>query len=503
MGTATPAVHSRASRPFLELRAFLEHLEASGRLHRVCKPVDKDWELACIARWALECTAEVDAYAILFEKIRNHTQSVVVNLYPNAESYAAALGTTSDALLQCWSTAMQCPLKPVLVGSAPAQQVLHKDSDVNLLALPAPVWTPGLDAGPYLSAASVITKDPETGVQNVGIYRMQIHDATHAGLAFASKSQHGAIHLEKYAKLGEPMPIAAIVGAPPAVTFASAAKVVYGFDELGIAGALSGTPLEVVRASTVDLLVPAWAELVIEGYVRPEASRTEGPFGEVLGYLSDAAPAAVVEVTAITHRCQPVHCGFVQQLPPSDGHLVMELGALGPLWFYLTRKFGLQGIRNMAIARGSAAFSVLIVQIDDRQTVDICRAAQAIARFGLGQKFIYFVDQDVDIRDTETINWVLSTRVDPQRDIHFIDNVRTFQSDPSTMARAAEQEKEPGTPPYDSSIAVVNATLRCAAPKVCLPEAALMKRTRSEWEQTGLPALNTRKRLERLLDIYR
>src|ERR1700690_814755 len=210
---------------FLDLGSFLIHLEQCGRLHRVRKSVDKDWELACIARWAMESTADKDAYAILFEQVQDHSVPVVVNLYSTPEMYAAALGIQSENILQHWTRCLERPSSPTRVDSAPVQEIVHSGSDVDLLSIPAPVWTPGRDSGPYLSAASVITKDPETGIQNMGIYRMQIHDSTHAGLCFGSPMQHGAIHLRKYSERRQPMPVAAVIGAAPAVTFASAAKV--------------------------------------------------------------------------------------------------------------------------------------------------------------------------------------------------------------------------------------------------------------------------------------
>ncbi len=491
------------SAPFLELGSFLQYLEHSGHLRRVTKPVDKDWELACIARWALESTSENEAYAILFEHVLNYSIPVAVNLYPSPDVYASALGIqSSDDLLEYWAKSLQRFCKPALVDSAPVQEVVHAGTHANLLSLPAPVWTPGRDSGPYLSAASVITKDPETGIQNMGIYRMQIHDSTHAGLSFGSHSQHGAIHLRKYAKLQKPMPVAAVLGAPPAVTFASAAKTAYGVDELEIAGALVGSSLEVVRGKTVDLLVPARAECVIEGLIWPESDRMEGPFGEVLGYMSGAQPAPTVNVTAITHRTSPVHHGFVQQLPPSDGHLVMEFGFLGPLWFYLTRKLGLKGVRNLAIARGSAGLSILIVQIERSLSADSWHIGRAMAKFNLGQKFIYLVDDDVDIRDQDTLNWALSTRVDPDRDIEFIHDFPTYQYDPSTLARAAKDSRELGSPPFPSSLAIVNATVRCRAPEISLPSPSFMFKALKDWSATGLPPLTARRRLEVLLKTH-
>jgi 2,5-furandicarboxylate decarboxylase 1 len=491
-----------AQAPFLNLASFLAHLEQIGRLQRVSKPVEKDWELACLARWALESTPEQNSYALLFENVKGHSAPVAVNLFSTVEMYAEALGVSSDGLLELWAKALDRPLKPVEVANGPVFEVIHTGSQINLLEIPAPVWTPGRDGGPYLSAASVITKDPDNGIHNVGIYRMQVHDATHVGLSFAGRLQHGAIHYAKYSKRKQPMPVAAVIGAPPVFSFAAAAKTAYGVDEMNIAGGLAGTPLEVVRGKTVDLLVPAHAECVIEGFLHPGTERTEGPFGEVLGYLAESSPAPVMEITAIYHRTAPIHHGYVQQMPPSDGHIVMEMGFLGPMWHHITRKLGLKGIRNLAIARGAASLAMLVVQIEKAHVSQSAEIGRALAKFNLGQKFIYLVDEDIDIRDQDTLNWALSSRVDPERDIEFVKDFPTFQYDPSTISRAAKEGKELGSPPYPSSIAIVNATVKCEIPEISLPGKSVMHTALDNWKETGLPAITPRKRLETLLNTH-
>ncbi len=487
---------------FLDLGSFLIHLEQCGRLHRVRKSVDKSWELACIARWAMESTADKDAYAILFEQVQNHSMPVVVNLYSTPEMYAAALGIQSEDILEHWTRCLESPSGPTRVDSAPVQEIVHLGPDADLLSIPAPVWTPGRDSGPYLSAASVITKDPETGIQNMGIYRMQIHDATHAGLCFGSQMQHGAIHLRKYSERRQPMPVAAVIGAAPAVTFASAAKVGYGVDELSIAGALAGSSLEVVRGKTVDLLVPARAEYVIEGLVHPDSAREEGPFGEYLGYVSGVAPAPVVEVTAITHRPAPLHHGFVQQLPPSDGHLVMEMGVLGPLWFGVKHKLRVRGIRDLAIARGSAGLSILVAQIEKAHVSESAHIGRVLAKFNSGLAFIYLVDEDIDIRDQDTLNWALSSRVSSPHDIEFVKGFPAFQRPPSSTSSVVKEREEFGPGDLPSSVAIVNATLKHAMPAISLPDSSFMLKALENWDETGLPPITPRKRLGRLLRTH-
>lgn len=447
----------------------------------------------------MESGPDPEAYAILFENVKNYSYPVAVNLFNTPEIYAAALNSTPDQILEHWAKSLERPISPITIDSAPVQEIVNFESNVDLRSVPAPVWTPGRDAGPYLSAANVITKDPETGVQNMGVYRMQIHDCQHAGLYFGGKVQHGAMHLRKYADRRQAMPIAAVVGVAPAVTFASAAKLPYGIDELSIAGALAGSGIEVVRAKTVDLLVPARAECVIEGFVHPDTTRSEGPFGEYLGYVNASAPAAVVEVTAITHRRAPVHHGFVQQMPPSDGHLVMEMGVLGPLWFSLTRKLKVKGIRNLAIARGSAGLSILVAQIEKAHVPESGHIGRLLAKFNSGQKFIYLVDEDIDIRDQDTLNWALSSRVAFPQDIEF---VKSFASSRSNESRALAGEGQELVPsPAAPSVAIINATTKVAMPELSLPCASLMSRVKQNWAETGLPPLKPRKRLETLLRI--
>ena len=496
--TDADAAH-RASAPFLDLRSFVTFLERSGRLHRVTKSVDKDWELACIARWALESTVEKDAYAILFERVGKRSTPVVVNLYLTPEIYASALGIRAEEIFERWARALEHPRQPVEVRSAACQDLVLLGSEADLLSVPAPVWTPGRDGGPYLSAANVITKDPETGIQNMGIYRMQIHDSRHAGLYFGGKLQHGAIHLRKHAERKEAMPVAAAIGVAPAVTFASAAKLAYGIDELAIAGGLAGCSLEMVRGKTVDLLVPARAECVIEGFVRPELTRMEGPFGEYLGHVNGAAPAAVVEITAITRRAAALHHGFVQQMPPSDGHLVMEIGTLGPLWFNLTRKLGVKGIRNLAIARGSAGLSILVAQIERACASESSRIGRLLAKFNSGQKFIYLVDEDIDIRDQETLNWALSSRVNAPQDVAFVESFSSHRSTSSPSALSQGEQLVPAVP--SSSVVVINAMSKGPMAELSLPDPSMMCKILDDWAETGLPPLCQRKRGRRFLGM--
>lgn len=480
-----------------DIRELIQRLEAAGRLHRVACPVDKDTELACIARWAMESASEHELYGMLFENITGHSVPVAVQLYATHAMYASALGVESDNLLTHWNAALENPRPPAPVQNGPVHQVVETEPDLN--RIPIPTWTPGRDSGPYIPSAAVITKDAESGVQNLATYRIQVQGPRHLGVFFGSRLQHGAMHHAQWTKKGQPTPIALVIGAEPAVSFAAAAKTAYGIDELTIAGGLAGSPVEVVRCQTVDLLVPARAEYVIEGVIRPGQTAMEGPFGEALGYMNDAAPAPQMEVTCICHRSDPIFHGIVQQVPPSEGHVVMEMGVLGPLWHYITRKLGLAGIRDLAIAPGAAGVATLVVQVEKGSVEKADSIGRILAKLNFGQKMIVLVDEDVDIRDPQTLAWALSARVDPSRDISLIDATKTFQLDPAVMHRAEKDGLNLSEPPYTCSLAVVNATVRCDAPALSLPKADPMQKVLERWRETGLPAIRPRPRLERML----
>lgn len=180
----------------------------------------------------------------------------------------------------------------------------------------------------------------------------------------------------------------------------------------------------------------------------------------------------------------------------------MEMGVLGPLWYYLTRKLRLEGLSDMAIARGSAGVATLVVQLRRNRKTDAAAIGHTLAKMNFGQKFIYLVDEDIDVRDPEAVNWAISSRVDPQRDIRLIDGINTFQLDPSVVARSRADGVGLAEPPYPSSLAVVDATIKTKVPEISIPGASWMEAVRKRWDEFQLPPLLPRRRLQRLLDTH-
>jgi len=455
-----------------------------------------------VARWVIESVPDGDQFAIQFDNVKGFQDPVVVGLYSSRDLYATALETSPEHILSRWAAALQQPIEPRTTTSGPVKEIVRTGATIDLDDLPVPVWTPQRDSGPYIPSAAVITKDPETGIQNMGVYRLEVQSRDRLGLFFGTDRQHGAIHYAKHCRRNEPMPVALVIGGPPAVQFAAAAKTAYGVDELEIAGGLLGSPIDVVPCETVDLLVPAQAEYVIEGLVSPFDRFTEGPFGEALGYMNPAAPAPAIRVTAICSRQRPIFHGYVQQLPPAEGHVVWEMGALGCLWHYVRDKLGLADIRDLAVVRGSAGLSMLAVQLALDRQVDPEQVALVFSEIRFGQKFVLIVDEDIDIHDLETVQWALTTRVDPARDVRIINDVETFQLDPSVLAGLSAQGEEVAPPPYSSSMMVIDATVKCDTPEISLPPKGPMDAARDRWDDYGLPPLGPRDRLVRLLSHH-
>lgn len=263
-------------RTYTNLREHLEKLEQKGLLVRVTRPINKDTELHPLVRWQFRSNIpESERKGFLFEQVvdakgKQYDFPVAVGVLASSpQIYAEGLQCRVEEIASKWEAAMAGPVETVTVDSGPVQEVVRIGDDLNAVGkgldeLPVPISTPGFDNAPYTTCSHWFTKDPETGIQNAGNYRGQLKGPRKIG-CYNQGGQHLTLHLQKYKEKGVPMDAALVVGGPPVVSYATVQKVPYGVDEMTVAGALSGGPIHMVRCKTVDLLVPAEAELVIEG----------------------------------------------------------------------------------------------------------------------------------------------------------------------------------------------------------------------------------------------
>ena len=266
------------------------------------------------------------------------------------------MGKPVEEIGQAWIDAVAHPIPPVRVTSAPCQEVVIKGDELRkpdggLKLLPVPISTPGFDAAPYFTATLCVTKDPESGIQNMGTYRAGLKATDRLGVRMASRigGAGGYQHWLKHRKLKTPMPIAIVVGCAPVVTFTGPQKLAIDMDEMGVAGALAGEPIRTVKCVTVDLDVPADSEIVIEGLIDPELLEPEGPFGESHGYIALEDYNMSMQVTAITHKKKPVFVSIISQVTPSESSVIKKV-AYEPMFLsHLRDQLGIKGIRAVSL----------------------------------------------------------------------------------------------------------------------------------------------------------
>ncbi len=305
------------NRKYPDLHEHLDALKKAGLLLTVDRQIDKDAEMHPLVRWQYVGGIEHDERrAFLFTNVvdgkgRKYKFPVVVGaLAANPAVYLQGMQCAAEDVEKRWSDAMAHPIAPCVVDKAACQEVIIegdalKGEGNGLDSLPIPVSTPGFDSAPTLTATNVITKDPESGIQNHGTYRAALKSSNRLVVRMATRSggAGGYRHYQKHQARGDKeMPCAIVLGCPPAVAYVAPMKLPIDLDEIGVAGGLVGAPINVVKARTVDLLVPAEAEIVIEGFVDTEYVEPEGPFGESHGHIALEEFNMPMRVTAITHR---------------------------------------------------------------------------------------------------------------------------------------------------------------------------------------------------------
>jgi UbiD family decarboxylase len=382
-----------------------------------------------------------------------------------------------DAIHAKWMTALTSPIEPVLVATGPCKQNIKRGKDVDLLNFPVPIWTPGQDGGAYLSAGAVVQKDPDTGIQNTGVYRGMIKSANRIGL-LVQPAKHSGVILQKYEAANKPMPIAIVIGPPPHLGMTSVGRVPYGVDEMAVAGALGGRAMEVVKCETVDLVVPAHAEMVIEGIVQPHVREAEGPFGEFYGHMGPIAQSPIIEVTAITYRDGTIHQGFQEQMPPSEGSCIKDI-AMESILLSALRQCGIPGVLD-AYVHPMSCQSHVVVKIKPQ----FPSHAKAVysgcwATYPNRAKQVIVVEDDCDIYDDNDVQWHVATRVQPDRDLTIWEKGTGLPLDPSMPKEMAI---------YSGKIGI-DATRKHAYPPRSVPPAEKMKEVLAKWSEYGLPPL--------------
>ena len=493
--------------PPLDFQEHLARLEAEGLLVRVDRAINKDTELHPLVRWQFQGgLREGERRAFLFTNVidgqgRRYDVPVAVGaLAANARIYAVGMGRPVEQIGDAWMQAIANPIAPVVVTSAPCQEVVIKGDalrqpDGGLKLLPVPISTPGYDAAPYLTATLCITHDPESGVRNMGTYRGQLKATDRLGVRMAARpgGAGGYLHWQKYRKLKKPMPIAIVIGAAPVVVFTGPQKLPIDCDEMAVAGGLAGVPIRTVKALTVDLDVPADAEFVIEGLIDPELLEPEGPFGESHGHVALEGFNMSMQVTAITHKKKPVWVSILSEVTPSESS-VMKRVAYEPRYLsHLRDTLAIKGVRRVAMHEPLTNLrKVVFVQFAAGvPRTEIWRALQGAASLqaDIG-KYVIAVSEDIDLDNPDAVFWSLAYRTNPIEDVHIVP-YRSEGHGPKSPSLPSPVSGG-GKGGSEESTMLIDATQKEPDPPISLPKREFMERARTIWEELGLPALTPR-----------
>ncbi|MBI2861179.1 MAG: UbiD family decarboxylase [Chloroflexi bacterium] len=490
-----------------DLRQFIAALETRGELARIKTGVDWDEELGAVA----EESIIREQPALLFENVKgydhSHGQKVLVNT--NVTSFRRVLlaaGLPEDlhpmAAIQATRQRVRHPLKPAPVSSGPCQEVIETGDRVNVLEFPVPKWHPA-DGGRYiLTWGALITRDPETGQTNAGLYRGMVHDRNRVGLMIATGADAWK-HARKYEAAGrKSMPAAIVIGPEPVTPMVACVSFPGGVSEYDIVGAIRGEPLPVVRCQTSDLEVPASSEIVLEGelLLDPAAFLPEGPFGEYPGYYSTLKPRPrpVFQVNCVTHRHDPIFQGYMEGMnsifPRNKTWSFLEVI---PIWNAL-EAHGVPGITG--VYGGDAhptSHHILFVSIDkmyyghEREVAGALWSMPGAFQFA---KYVVVVDSDVDITDISQVMAAIATRVRTPEDIVVFPGWKGGHLDPSVSPEA--REATGGTGRWDRVL--IDATWPSewkprpewgglAHPPACQSSPEMRRLVRQKWKEYGLP----------------
>src|SRR5215469_5032594 len=474
-----PAASHRArlrDRPRLDFQDHLADLEANGLLVRIDRPINKDTELHPLVRWQfLGGVPEDKRRAFLFTHVtdskgRRYDIPVVVGaLAASPEIYAIGMGQPVAEIGAAWMRAIANPIAPVAVSAPRCQEVVLAGDDLKtaggLARLPVPVSTPGFDSAPYLTATLCVTRDPDSGVQNMGTYRAALKAADRLVVRMVAR---------------EVMPIAIVIGCAPVVMFTGPQKLAIDMDELGVAGALAGCPIETAKAATVDLDVPASAEIVIEGLIDPEKLEPEAPFGESNGYVALEAYNMPMRVTAITHKRAPVFTSIISQVTPSESSVVKKV-AYEPLFLsHLRDRLGIKGVLRVVMhERLTNLRPVIFLQLAEAAPrSEVWRALHGAATLQSNcGKIVIAVSEDIDPASMDAVLWSLAYRTNPIEDVHLVPH------------RGGVQGAQYGPKTTDSGM-LVDATRKYPMAPLALPTREYMEHARALWEELDLYPLN-------------
>ena len=419
---------------FKDLREFVAYLEGRGQLHRVSAPVSCELEMTEIAARMVKSGGP----ALLFENVAGYDTPVLMNIFCSDRRMAWALGVEKvDELVDRLEGMLQLAqgppeglmnklrtlgqliqvgrFQPKTVGRAPCQEVVLEGSEVDLFKFPILKCWP-MDGGRYITLPLVITRDPVTGTQNYGTYRMQVYDSCTTGMHWQTHKVGARHYRLSQERQEQRLEVAVALGGDPATIWTGSAPLPPDMDEMVMAGFIRGEGVELVRARTVDIMVPAHAEIVLEGYVITDEQRLEGPFGDHTGYYSMPDEYPVFHVTTITHRRNPIYPATVVGRPPMEDYW---MGKVTERIFLPLLKMIMPEIVDMNMPAEGIFHNLVLVSIKKEYPGQARKVMYGLWGLGLMNlaKTIVVVDDFVDVQDPSEVAWRVCNNINPSQDI--------------------------------------------------------------------------------------
>ena len=423
-----------------DLRGFIKILEERGQLKRISALVDPDMEIAEISNRMLQKGGP----GLIFENVKGASFPVAVNLMGTVERICWAMNMEKPEELETLGkklSMLQQPKPPKKISQAidfgkvlfdvvkakpgrdffpPCQQVVVAGNDLDLNKLPLIRPYPG-DAGKIITLGLVITKDCETGIPNVGVYRLQLQSNNTMTIHWLSV-RGGARHLRKAAERGKKLEVAIALGVDPLIIMAAATPIPVDLSEWLFAGLYGGSGVNLARCKTVDLEVPADSEFVLEGTITPGEVLPDGPFGDHMGYYGGVEDSPLVRFQCMTHRKDPIYLTTFSGLPPKEE--AMMAIALNRIYTPILRQ-QVSEIVDFFLPMEALSYKAAIISIDKAYPGQARRAAlafwSALPQFTY-TKFVIVVDKDINVRDPRQVVWAISSKVDPTRDVFILPN---------------------------------------------------------------------------------
>ncbi len=406
-----------------DLRSFLEEIKGNPEhLREVKKEVDRKFE-ACAVLQKLEMEGKQPA--VLFHKVKGTDIPVVSNVFADRERIALSFGTDGKNLNKILREREEKPVEQVMVDKAPVQEVVYTGKDVDLYKLP--IWYHSeKDAGPYVTSGMMVTVDPETGTRNVGMYRHMLQGKAQLGIHLA-ETGHGRVNFDKHMNRNTPMPVAITIGHHPLVYMGALSFVPYGVDEYKITGGFMQEPLRLVKCKTVDMEVPADAEIVLEGMIHPGDTTEDGPFGEYTTVYGIRRTNPFIRITAVTMRKKPIY------LDVFSGHIDHQLlgGTPRLASIYRAVRQACPTVQDVFMPPSGCCRFTCFVRIKKRHEGEAKNALAATFGADAFIKLAVVVDDDVDIFDYYRVLLAVSTRWKPRGNTVVMPNAKTNALDPT------------------------------------------------------------------------